>query len=228
LRQSGFTLLEVVLTTLLLAGGLTLGLAVLNNASTASERGRQQARVQERLRVVEQFLRGRLEAAMQQALEYDDQTAAATFFHADGERLRFVAPMPGYLSRGGPYLQTLRIVRTPEGQRLEFQFQQLGADGPLPPVREPEVLLEGLRGIRFETRALDENGRPGRWQEGWDRPNALPPLLRLRFEARPGQAAPADWIVAPRMAALSAAAPAVVAAEAEADTRRPVEEGRLR
>src|SRR5690606_40525593 len=51
----------------------------------------------------------------------DPDSGEAIVFYAEPDLLRFVAPMPGYLSRGGPYLMEFELVRGPRGQQLLFR-----------------------------------------------------------------------------------------------------------
>ena len=59
----GFTLIEVILATVLLASGLALAFASLRAASVATTRGEQIAQRDERMRAVSNFLRRRLGSA---------------------------------------------------------------------------------------------------------------------------------------------------------------------
>lgn len=180
-RRRGFSLIEVLLATTLLAAGIALAFATLRNATVATERAEAMAQRGERLRAVQAFLRRQIEAALPLPYEFVEVTGEATVFEADGDRLRLVAPMPGYLSRGGPYLQTFRLVRGGGGLRLEFEHQLLTPDGPLPNERAPEILLEGIAEGRFELRTLTDQGEPGPWTRQWETPARIPHLVRLHL-----------------------------------------------
>jgi general secretion pathway protein J len=204
-RARGFTLIEVIVATSLLALGLALAFASLRGAGQATVRAEQSAERQERLRAVQGFLRTQLTAAMPIPFEFDPDTGQANFLRVSPTRLEYVSSMPGYLSRGGPYLQTLELVPGPRGQTLVFQHQLLGAEGPLKPEREPLVLLEGIAEARFEIRNVDQNARPMSWESQWAVSSQLPPLLRLRLRfSDPARQWP-DFVVAPRLAVAYAA-----------------------
>ena len=157
----GFSLIEVMLSLVLLAAGIGLAFATLRNATVATERAETSAQRQERLRAVQAFLRRQLDGAMTQPMEFDEATGDAKVFVADDGGIAFVAPMPGYLSRGGPYLQRFRLARGDGGGlQLEFEHRLLTPDGPLEAEREPEILLTpGLipRHVRLRRRMQDEN-----------------------------------------------------------------------
>ena len=198
---AGFSLIEVLLATALLATGLTLAFGTLLNASRATERAEAMAQRNERLRAVQAFLRRQIDGALAMPFEFEEGTGEANVFEVDGDLLRFVAPMPGYLSRGGPYVQTFRLRRGADGMRLEFEHQLLTPDGPIDSEREPEVLLEGIAEGGFEVRTLAEEGEPGDWSDDWDRPGEMPRLVKLELRMRDPGATWPTLIAAPRLAA---------------------------
>jgi general secretion pathway protein J len=153
------------------------------------------------LRAVQGFLRTQLSAALPIAFEFNSDTGEATFLRTSQTKLEFVATMPGYLSRGGPYLQTLELVRGENGQRLIFNHQLLTTDGALDAEREPVVLLDGIADGAFEVRTLDPQSRPGQWQSTWNTSAQLPPLVRLRIRFTDASRRWPDLVVAPRLGA---------------------------
>jgi general secretion pathway protein J len=200
-RRRGFSLVEVLLATTLLAAGVALAFATLRNATVATGRAEDMAQRNERLRAVQAFVRRQVEDALPLPIETDSSTGRATIFVADREELQLVAPMPGYLSRGGPHLQTFRLVREAGGLRLEFEHQQLTPDGPLENDREPEILLEGIADGGFEFRTLGDDGRPGAWSARWETPEAMPRLVRLELRMADERARFPTLVAAPRQAA---------------------------
>jgi len=212
-RQHGFTLIEVVIATSLLALGLAIAFGTMRSASRATAKAEASAQREERLRASQHCLRTQLGAALSIPFEFDQESGAATFFRASPGKLEFVGTMPGYLARGGPYLQTLELQPGPEGQQLLFQHQLLTADGPVEAEREPVVLLDGIAEGSFEVRTIDEEGKPGRWQDEWMVSAQLPPQLRLRLRFRDERRNWPELLVAPRLAAAYAATPPVPLAE---------------
>jgi general secretion pathway protein J len=198
-RARGFSLVEVLLATALLAVGIALAFGALANATRATERAEAVAQRNERLRAVQAFVRRQVGGALAQPFEFNETTGDAKVFELERDQIRLVAPMPGYLSRGGPHLQTFRLVRGPDGLRLEFQHQQLTPDGPLPNPRPPEVLLDGIAEARFEARDFDQQGKPGPWTARWDLPAQMPRLVRLQVRMRDPRARFPLLVVAPRL-----------------------------
>ncbi len=178
-RSRGFTLIEAVLATSLLAVGMALAFGILRGATKATARAETASQRQERLRAVQGFLRTQVTAALPIGFEFDGDTGEATFFRVAPRKLELVASMPGYLSRGGPYLQSFELVDGPGGEQLVFQDRMLAPDGPLPAERPPLVLLDGIAEASFDAQTLDAQGHPAGWG-GWTQPAQLPPLVRLR------------------------------------------------
>jgi general secretion pathway protein J len=220
-RSAGFTLVEVLLATALLAAGLALAFGTLVNTTRATERAETMAQRNERLRAVQAFLRRQIDGALAVPYDREPGTGEATVFEVDRDSLKFVAPMPGYLSRGGPYLQIFRLKRGAEGMRLEFEHQLLTPDGPIDSEREPEILLEGIADGGFEVRTLAADGEPDDWTEDWDRPGEMPRLVKLELRLREPGAAWPTLVAAPRLAASTTAqsVPGIVPGPGPGDTQ---------
>lgn len=116
----------------------------------------------------------------------DKSTGETRTFEGDADVMRFVAPMPGYLSRGGAYLQTLELRSGRGGGReLVFAHELLNGydpDKPREAERDPVILIEGIRRATFEYRGLDETGKLGDWEDEWDEPGSQPVLVRMKFD----------------------------------------------
>lgn len=198
-RQRGFTLIEVIIATTLLALGLALAFASLRGAGRATLHAEQTAQREERLRAVQSLLRSQISTAMPVAFEFDAESGEATFLRLERNKLEFVSTLPGYLSRGGPYLQTLELQPGERGLRLVYQHQLLSTEGPLKPEREPVVLLEDIAEAHFEVRGVDQSSRLTPWVDEWTTSSSLPPLLRLRLVFRDKQQQWPELVVSPRL-----------------------------
>lgn len=185
-RAAGFTLLEILIAVTLLALMVTLAMGALRTAVRATRSGEALIERTDRMRTAQEFLRRQLSHAMPLPFERLEDSGENRVFVADRGGLRFVAPMPGYLSRGGPHVQWLSFVRDRDGMRLEFDHAQLNGYDPDDPKgdskREPVVLLDGFREGHFEYRALDEQGELDAWGANWDDAQRLPMLVRLVLE----------------------------------------------
>jgi general secretion pathway protein J len=190
-RSRGFTLIEVLLATTLLAAGLALAFATLRAATTVANRGEALAQRSEHMRAVEGFLRHRLAAAQPIAFALDQDSGLASRFTGDETHMRFVADLPDYLGRGGPYLHELAIERDGNGVRLTLALTMVLAgeavDDPQP--RPPEVLADDLSAAGFRYRALDADNRLGEWSDTWQTGEALPLQVEITLRGSDGR----DW-----------------------------------
>lgn len=183
-QSRGFTLIEVLLATLLLAGGLALAFATLRSATAMVQRGEAIAQRNERIRSAETFLRRRIASAQVIAFATDPQTQQQIRFLGEPQRMRFVADLPDYLGRGGPYLHDLSVA---EGRLLvSFTLVQGGQAIEEAQARPPEPLASGLRAVRFRYRGIDPEGGLGDWQERWATGEVLPVQVAMDIESADG------------------------------------------
>lgn len=185
-RATGFTLIEIILATVLLALGLTIAFASLHSANASVQRAELAAARNEHLRAVQGFLYRTLQAAQPLVLARDARSQQVTYFDGARDRVRFVAAMPGYLSRGGPYVLTLKLVPSAadsDGQRLQFAYAMLVDEKPFADDDKlaPEDLLDGISEAHFEYRALGTDAKIGSWETHWNRPAELPLQVRLQL-----------------------------------------------
>jgi len=187
--QRGFTLIEVLLATVLLAAGLALAFATLRAATASAQRGEEIARHSERVRAVELFLRRRIGGTRPLAFAQDEATGTPIRFIGGEERIRFVADLPDYLGRGGPYLHDLQLVDGADGPELRVGFALVMAGETFEddPPREPELLAGELASARFRYRTLGDDGRLGEWQERWETADRLPLQVEVVLEDRAGR-----------------------------------------
>lgn len=181
---SGFTLIEVMLATVLLAAGLALAFATLSAASKTATRGEVLAERSERMRAVEGFLRKRISAARPVAFHTGQANGRPQRFLGEPERMRFVADLPDYLGRGGPYSHDFRIERSDGAHRIVLDLNIVLAGETIADSgrRGPEVLVDGLASARFRYRGLDpETGELDAWTDRWDAVDRLPLLVEASF-----------------------------------------------
>ena len=119
-HQFGFSLLEVMLAVLLLAlllagtyNGITASVRSMHSGEAAIERI-------DKLRTVQEFLRHQISRTLPFPYARSKDGLKVEVFRGDGKFMRFVAPMPGYLSRGGAYVQTLELAPGKDGMQLVF------------------------------------------------------------------------------------------------------------
>ena len=188
-RTGGFTLIEVLLATTLLAAGLALAFATLRASTATAQRGEQIAQRNEQLRAVELFLRRRVGGARPVMFGMNNDTALPRRFEGGRDSMRFVADLPDYLGRGGPYLHDLQLVDGADGPELRVGFALVMAGETFEddPPREPELLAGELASARFRYRTLGDDGRLGEWQERWETADRLPLQVEVVLEDRAGR-----------------------------------------
>jgi general secretion pathway protein J len=180
-RARGFTLLEVMLSILLLALLLAGTYGAIRTTVHAMHSGESAIDRTNRLRVAQEFMRRQISRIMPLAFGQDESTNTNFVFEGKRDFMRFVAPMPGYLSKGGPYVQTLAFAGNRRGgKQLLFNDDMLnGFDLDKKTENEPSVLLDQIEDGRFEFRTLDEDGKLTDWSDEWDDPSVTPVMVRI-------------------------------------------------
>lgn len=182
---AGFTLIEVLLATVLLAAGLALAFATLRASTATVERGEALAARSDRMRAVETFLRRRLASAQPMGFAIDADTGDVLRFVGEPDRMRFVADLPNYLGRGGPHLHDLAVLDDGDGLRLAVSFAMVLAGETVEEAepRPPEPLVPDLRAARFRYRGLDAENRLGEWSDRWEAVDALPLQVSIELDS---------------------------------------------
>jgi len=183
-RNRGFTLVELLLAIMLLGLLMAGAYAGLTTASKAVVSGESLIDRTNRVRVAQEFLRRQMRNALSLNFQIDATNGESRMFEGQGDTLRFVSTMPGYLSKGGAYVQTVWLRSGRGGRELVFAFQMLNgydADDGDKSERDPVVLIEGIQGGGFEYRGLDESGKMSDWTDEWANPSILPAAVRLKL-----------------------------------------------
>lgn len=186
-NQPGFTLIEVLVAILLMSLLLAGAWGGIHTATKAIHSGDEAIERVNRVRVTQGFLRRQLSHAMPLAFGQENGNGQNLIFEGKSDSMRFVAPMPGYLSHGGPYVQTLKIARAGSGAELTFSDLMLnGFD--LTKVKpgdfKPTLLIDGIGRGKFEYRGLGDDGKLGDWVDEWKDTDRLPVMVRIDFAMR--------------------------------------------
>jgi general secretion pathway protein J len=182
-RAAGFTLLEILLATALLAAAMALAFSTLRAAGATVQRGEALAERNERIRAVSEFLRRRIGGTQGLVFQTDPSTNVAWRFEGAPDRMRFVADLPDYLGRGGPHLHVLQVARADTGLALQVDFRMVQAGNTVEgsATRPPEPLADGLRNVTFDYRMPPIGDAPGAWVARWQQAGALPRQVRVRI-----------------------------------------------
>jgi general secretion pathway protein J len=184
----GFTLLEVLMSIMLLAVLLAGAYSGIQTSVKAIHSGERLIERVDRVRTVQEFLRRQISRIL--PLPYDQTLDRSFVFEGDRAYMRFVAPMPGYLSHGGPYVQTLALTPGDGGLRLVFSGAMLnGFDAKQEKTaeRDPVVLLDHIREGSFAYRMLDDQGQLTQWSSNWDDPTITPLMIQIDLVMQNGQ-----------------------------------------
>jgi len=182
-RQAGFTLIELLLATALIALIMAMAYGGFRAGVRATDSGAELIEETNRLRVVHGFVRKQLAHAAPLLIEQRDDENIR--FVGERDRIRFVAPMPGYLSYGGPYVQEFRLDRGRRGVDLVFAFAMLNGYQPGDLEAEPPVtLLEDVGAMEFDYLGYTEDGQDVVWNEFWENPDLLPLSVSMRLGVR--------------------------------------------
>ena len=182
-RAQGFTLVELLLAMTLMSMLLALAYGGLRASTRAVDRGQTVLEDSGRIRMAHQFIRKQINQMIPLVFEENEDQSERSVFQGDSQKIRFVAPMPGYLGFGGPQVQELAIVRGDEGYQLvfshallqEFEEQHLYE-------REPIVLLSQIDRAEFNFLGLDEYSELLPWTGNWTDEEHLPEAVSLSIE----------------------------------------------
>ncbi|QSX79997.1 general secretion pathway protein GspJ [Agrilutibacter solisilvae] len=194
---------------MLLAMGLALAFATIGAATKTTQRGEAIASNNERVRAVESFLRRRLVGARPVPYTFDQTSGLAKRFEGEPDRMKFVADLPDYLGRGGPYLHEFIIERDGEHLRLSLSLSMVLAGQVVEETdpRPPEMLAGNLQSARFRYRALSAEGGLGEWQERWENVDQMPLLVEVTLTDVGGRPWPPMVVALPLATSVVGTAP---------------------
>ena len=186
-RRAGFTLVELLLALTLMSMLLALAYGGLRAATRATDRGQTILEDSSRIRMAHQFVHKQLNQIAPLTFEQSEDGSERTVFIGEERRIRYVAPMPGYLGFGGPQVQELAIVRGASGLELVLSHALLqGFEEEHLYLRDPIVLVEDIERAEFGFLARDETGELLGWASVWDTPEVLPEAVSLELEFKEG------------------------------------------
>ncbi|MBS1225343.1 MAG: prepilin-type N-terminal cleavage/methylation protein [Proteobacteria bacterium] len=189
-RQTGFTLLELVVAITLMGLVLVVVYSGLRLGLNSWDSGEARAEATNRLRLVEEFLRRQLAQSMT-VYQTSDRQERTVVFTGQADRIEFVAPMLAQLGQGGLYR-----VRIEAGDgRLWIRWRPYLPADPTAGEERETVLLEGVSGVEwayFGTEG-DDDPQP-EWRSDWAGSVRRPLLVRLNLTLQ-GESWP-DLVVA--------------------------------
>jgi prepilin-type N-terminal cleavage/methylation domain-containing protein len=188
-RQSGVTLIEMVVALAVIALTLALAAAALRLLAHSGERGALIIARHDALSRGLDVLRRDIERLERAVAKPGGRPHFA--FHGDAARLAFVAVEPPFPSEPGPYLIVYTIQQRPDGARLTRErapFAASALDILRLPRQDAVDLIEGALRLRFLY--LDRTAGGDRWLAHWPDPLRLPSLIALQIAGLDGAAMP--------------------------------------
>lgn len=182
-RVRGFTLIEVLLAIALLSIIMAMAYGGFRASVRATNSGEYIIEQNNRVRVVQQFARRQLMQARSLIIEEADDGEQQRF-QGEPHFVRFVSPMPGYLSYGGPYVQELVLERGNSGLELVYYYAMLNGyePGDLRLMSDGHVLMEDVRSGEFIFLDVDPDSSEPFWTDLWEEPERLPLAVGLTME----------------------------------------------
>jgi general secretion pathway protein J len=181
--MSGFTLVEILLALTLMSMLLALAYGGLRASTRATDKGQTVLEDSSRIRMAHQFVRKRLNQAIPLAYAESEDGTLRTVFEGQAGKIRYVAPMPGYLGFGGPQVQELELVPSENGQALVLSHALLqGFEEANLYLRPPIVLVDNIASGEFSFLGRDENGELTPWLDVWDDVGFLPESISLEVD----------------------------------------------
>jgi len=183
-RRRGFTLVEVLIATSLLALVL-LGMLTAMRAFARSEaRIDERVRIDEDLRVADRFLRGVLASISPRPRPEVAGAPRQIDFSGTADQLSWIGVMPARHGAGGMYRFHLHLrpadLAGPAALVLDFAPYIAGADGPLDASAVmSRVMVAPVGAVRF--RYQDDLKSGEQWHDAWPHVDRLPQRIALEY-----------------------------------------------
>ena len=179
----GFSLVELLLAMTLMSMLLALAYGGLRAATRAADKGQAILADSGRIRMAHQFVRKQLNQMAPLVFAESEDQQERSVFEGAAKKIRYVAPMPGYLGFGGPQVQELAIVSGEEGEQLVLSHALLqGFEEQNLYLRDPIVLLKKIEFAEFRFLGRDETGELSGWTNQWELVGLLPDAVSLEIE----------------------------------------------
>lgn len=197
-KDAGFSLIEVVVATTLLAflamlllGGLSFGVRVMETGATRADRNAQLAGAYG-------FIRRQVAQALP-LYRMVDGKHVDIMFDGRADLVAFANVAPEHLPEAGYQRLTLQVEREGSGGRLVARWANLPHWSAAPPEARDTVLLEDISKAAFSYYGRTAPNSPPVWTHKWGAKGALPRLLRLQLTFADGTDAP-ELTIALRLA----------------------------
>lgn len=200
-KQTGFTLLELLIAMALLSVIMLLIFGTLRIGARSWEAGEKKAETMSQVVIVEDFLRNHL-TRVQPWVDDFSEDEPVFMFQGTHEGLLFVSTLPLHnRGQGGWHTFNLKLVekrdQTDLVVALDSFYPSLDEDNDAK--IDDVLLIEGVDSIALSYFGSETPNEEPEWFETWEDKNFLPQMIRIAIQVRGRQPWPV-LLVAPRMA----------------------------
>lgn len=177
-RNTGFTLIEVLIGATVLAIMMTLLSSALFTMTRSARAGETRIEALDSAQLVHAFLRRQLQNAV--PLTERDDGDEQVLFEGRADRLRFVGHLP--IAEGGG-LQFLEIAAVDDA--LTMRYRGAWPDAPFISTNaawQTRALLPDVQRLRWRYFGARDDEAPARWTDEWLGHDRLPELIRVELE----------------------------------------------
>ncbi len=193
-RQSGFTLVEIVLAMVLLSTMMLLLYSGLSFALRSWDAGDANGRRVTDRRIGENFLRRELTEVF--PMRWKDATAVKVAFSGERERLRFVSTRPVGIALGGLALVNVEVEGDARKRERHLMMRRAMPDdaatdfGPLDQSEKPTIVIADVDSVSFGYFGAENDFGEPRWMDAWPYPGRIPQMVRVRVKTADGTELP--------------------------------------
>lgn len=203
IRQSGFTLFELLVVMTLLSIVMVGLVSALRGMAQTEARIDQRLERLDEIRVARSFLQQTLSRVSASTVDAPGATGKTIIpFVATSDSLTWVGILPARANVGGRHFFRLAIEDSPTGRDLVLRFSPWKPDLVFTdwPNAEARVLIPGIQQMTLQAEGLPPEGHdtaqawPKEWQNGWPIADSLPERVRLNLVDAQGNWP--EWIIA--------------------------------
>ncbi len=183
-KNSGFTLIEVIIAMTILSLILVLLFSTLYTANRNWQSTERKITQNDELRSVEHFIQRQLSQTI--PLMWVSKTERRLVFEGKSDELRFTSSLPAHRGGGGIQIITLKVIQTDNINHLDLYYRNANADSsPFEENKDDEqiTLLENISNIELSYFGSDKINDEPVWRDVWDNKQQLPYLISLKVHA---------------------------------------------